>query len=93
MNIFNSYKMPKHISEIKTETPYPEYTPCIVSKAKLALGLPNRCRGNIKIFTKDYWEMVIYYLAKINNVKSEIVNNAITHYEYDLNLKHVKSKK
>lgn len=34
-------------------------SPCVCSRVKYALGLPNRFRGNKKKVTAEYWNRVI----------------------------------
>ena len=79
--------MNKIKSTTKNQIRNPQYAPCVVSKSKLALGLPNTYRCNSKVFTKDYWETVLNYLAEMHDVKPNILSEAISKYEYYLQLR------
>ena len=55
-----------------------KYAPCIVSKAKMALQLKNRYKGNNKKCSDEYWENVVKKLAANNNVTDDkIIKKAI----------------
>lgn len=60
-----------------------ELAPCIVSKAKHALKLPNRYTKNIKTCSTEYWCRVIDLLASEYNITDiKRINRAkkSTHY-------------
>jgi hypothetical protein len=59
-----------------------QLSPCIVAKAKIALGLSNiRIRINNKRCTAYYWRKVVRAVAARYNVPSNIMDNAIDDYE------------
>lgn len=57
-----------------------ELSPCIVSKAKYALGLKSIKPTNNKICSLEYWERVINTLAKSNLLTKEQIAAAIMRY-------------
>ena len=57
-----------------------ELSPCIVSKAKYALGLKSIKPTNNKTCSLEYWEKVINTLAKSNSLKKDQIAAAIMHY-------------
>ncbi|MBN8669413.1 MAG: hypothetical protein J0L80_01925 [Chitinophagales bacterium] len=61
-----------------------ELAPCVVSKAKYALGLPNYYKGNIKQFSKAYWEHVCTEVGNRHGVNSSTIQNAINRYTHYL---------
>lgn len=57
-----------------------ELSPCIVSKAKYALGLKPTRPINNKLCSPEYWERVINILAKSNLLKKDQIAAAIMRY-------------
>ncbi|WEK34153.1 MAG: DUF4263 domain-containing protein [Candidatus Pseudobacter hemicellulosilyticus] len=65
-----------------------DLSPCVVAKAKVALGLPNRYVGNSKHFTKEYWEYVLRNIAAAHgNIPESNIRKTIGKYEYYLKLR------
>lgn len=58
-----------------------ELSPCIVSKAKYALGLKSTKPANSKTCSPEYWEKVIDVLAKSSPLKKDQIINAIMRYK------------
>jgi len=50
-------------------------SPCVVAKARMALGLSDRCKGNRKTFTEAYWIIVINEIAR--NSKEQIPESKV----------------
>jgi len=50
-------------------------SPCVLAKARMALGLSDRCKGNRKTFTEAYWIMVIDKIVK--NTKPPVAKSKI----------------
>jgi hypothetical protein len=61
--------------------------PCVICKAKLALGLSNRYRGNSKPFTPQYWERALRVVAIGRQISEKKVQQAIGEYDYYLALR------
>lgn len=57
-----------------------ELSPCIVSKAKYALGLKSIRPMNNKTCSPEYWEKVIGTLGKYNSLKKDQIAAAIMRY-------------
>ncbi|WP_407524630.1 hypothetical protein PDL71_01985 [Lacibacter sp. MH-610] len=55
-----------------------QYSPCIISKVKVALDLDNKYRGNTKTCSDKYWQEVVNRLAKEKNITdTKRINRAI----------------
>jgi len=61
--------------------------PCVICKAKLALGLPNLYRGNSKPFTPEYWERALRFVAVGQQISEKRIQQAIGQYAYYLALR------
>ena len=48
-----------------------QISPCIVSKAKFALGLKNEQPKNCKRCSLDYWKRTIGVLCKLNEINDD----------------------
>jgi hypothetical protein len=57
-----------------------EIAPCIVSKVKVALKLPNKYRGNIKSCSSNYWNDVCEIIGKYNLCSQTKINLAKKKY-------------
>lgn len=56
-----------------------QFAPCIISKAKVALTLTNRYKGNVKTCSDVYWEEVVKHVASSFNVTdSKQIKTAIS---------------
>lgn len=75
--------MPKDLSHL---------SPCTLAKARLALGLPGKYRGNSKHFSKPSWEKTIQLLVSNHTqpIPPNIIQAAIDNYEYYLNLRELR---
>ena len=58
-----------------------EISPCIASKAKFALGLPNKYLGNDKKCSVEYWNKVINFLGIQNQLSSERIKRARNRFD------------
>lgn len=54
-----------------------EQSPCIVSKAKYALGLKEKPPKNNKKCTQHYWIKIVKYLAKQYGLNQKMIAAAI----------------
>lgn len=59
-----------------------ELAPCIITKAKIALGLPNRYRRNSKFCSPAYWERTIRTVAAQSGIQftERQIQNAIRQF-------------
>lgn len=57
-----------------------ELSPCIVAKAKYALGLPTRYTGNTKNCSPNYWAITIYAVGSRFKCADEKMEQAIRDY-------------
>jgi len=55
---------------------------CVLSKAKVALDLPNNYTGNLKPFSVNEWEIALREVSQFNPVSEELIQAAIGHYNY-----------
>jgi hypothetical protein len=62
-----------------------QLAPCVVSKAKLALGIPNNYSGNIKRFTLDYWIKTLHAVGAHYGISQLLIDAAISRYNHYLN--------
>jgi hypothetical protein len=62
-----------------------QLAPCVVSKAKHALNIPNGYNGNIKRFSLDYWIKTVNVVAKYHRLSQTQINAAINNYNHYLN--------
>ncbi|HTN47181.1 MAG TPA: hypothetical protein VL098_12605 [Flavipsychrobacter sp.] len=51
--------------------------PCIISRVKVALDVPNQYKGNNKSCSDDYWNDVVYIVGTKHNVSTERINQAL----------------
>lgn len=58
-----------------------EVSPCILAKAKFALGIPNRYVFNDKKCSKDYWNKVVIHLGSIHGKTKIQIENAKRKFE------------
>jgi hypothetical protein len=55
-----------------------QLSPCICSKAKLALGIENYYQGNKKTCTDSYWRKVVIHLGNKYGVSQKRIDRALT---------------
>jgi|GEM_PF-3170859 len=56
-------------------------SPCIESKIKHALGLPNRHRGNKKVCSVKYWNNHVTRIGNEKNLPFKLISEAQSKYQ------------
>lgn len=59
----------------------PRFSPCIISKVKHALGVPNRYNFNNKRCSLQYWKKVCQFVGALNDKTQKEINTAFTKFE------------
>ena len=58
-----------------------QLSPCIVSKARIALGISNRTKINNKKCTAYYWRHTLMAVGGRYNISSSIIDSAVNEYK------------